>query len=90
MSYRLTHLLVGDQPVSQQCDSPMRQVLWCVESYLPNLHEMFTHEPDFDELCMSWATPWNHPIHRQESESPAEGSRPAWPCRRRDRPRREY
>ncbi len=88
--YRLTHLLAGDQPVSQQCDFLMRQVLWYVESYSHDLHAMLTNEPDFDELCMRWATPWNRPIHRQESDSPAAGSRSTGSCRRRGRTRRRF
>lgn len=90
VSYRLTHLVAGDQPVSQQCDFLMRQVLWYVESYSPNFHEMLIKEPDFDELCMRWANPKDRPTQRWESESPAESSRPTGSCRRRGRPRRRF
>lgn len=90
VSYRLTQLVAGDRPVSQQCDFLMRQVLWYVESYSPNFHEMLTHDPDFDELCMRWPNPKDRPTQRWESESPAESSRPTGPCRRRGRPRRRF
>lgn len=90
VSYRLTHLLAGDQPVSHQCDFLMRQVLWYVESYSHDLHAMLTNEPDFDELCMRWATPGHRPRYRQESGSPAADSRSTGSCRRRGRTRRRF
>ncbi|MCW5552523.1 MAG: hypothetical protein KIS67_10255 [Verrucomicrobiae bacterium] len=47
--------MARDQPQWQQCDFFMRQMIWFVELYAPQLHAMLTNEPAFDELCRVWA-----------------------------------